>query len=273
MVIDNPWILVAIGAFCVITIMFVLWVVGIWCENFSYVDIGWSANFAVLGLLYAALAPGYGPKKWLMAGMFCLHGTRLAWHLARRILGHPEEGRYVQLRRDWGGGGRAALNLKFLLFFKFQALLNVVLSLPLLVVALDTDRQWHALQIAGAALFFVAIVGEASADHELAAFKHNPANKGAVCDVGLWRYSRHPNYFFEWLIWISYAVFALASPYGWLALVSPILMLHFLINVTGVKATEEQALRTKGERYRQYQARTSGFIPWFPKDSAPEAPP
>jgi len=266
MVIDNPWILLAVGAFCVVTIMFGLWVVGLWCENFSYVDIGWSANFAVLALLYGALAPGFAPRKWLLAAMFCLHGTRLAWHLSRRILGHPEEGRYVQLRRDWGGGGRAAMNMKFLLFFKFQALLNVFLSLPLLVVALNTDRQWHTLEFVGAAIFFVALVGESSADAQLAAFKRAPANKGGVCDVGLWRYSRHPNYFFEWLIWIGYAVFALASPYGWIGVASPILMLHFLINVTGLKATEEQALRTKGERYRLYQARTSGFIPWFPRN-------
>ena len=86
-----------------------------------------------------------------------------------------------------------------------------------------------------------------------------------MCDRGLWRYSRHPNYFFEWLIWIAYAVFALASTHGWIALAMPVLMLHFLINVTGLKATEEQALRSKGERYRLYQARTSGFIPWLPK--------
>jgi steroid 5-alpha reductase family enzyme len=86
-----------------------------------------------------------------------------------------------------------------------------------------------------------------------------------VCDAGLWRYSRHPNYFFEWLIWIAYAVFALASPHGWIAMAMPVLMLHFLINVTGLRATEEQALRTKGERYRVYQSRTSGFIPWIPK--------
>jgi steroid 5-alpha reductase family enzyme len=137
--------------------------------------------------------------------------------------------------------------------------------LPLLVVALNTDPQWHALEIIGAVIFLVALVGESSADAELAAFKSKHANQGAVCDVGLWRYSRHPNYFFEWLIWIGYALFALASPYGWIALGSPILMLHFLINVTGLKVTEAQALRSKGERYRLYQARTSAFIPWFPK--------
>jgi steroid 5-alpha reductase family enzyme len=93
----------------------------------------------------------------------------------------------------------------------------------------------------------------------------DPANRGGVCDRGLWRYSRHPNYFFEWLIWIAYALFAFAAPFGALALAMPAVMLHFLVNVTGLKATEEQALRSKGERYRLYQARTSAFVPWFPR--------
>jgi steroid 5-alpha reductase family enzyme len=117
------------------------------------------------------------------------------------------------------------------------------------------------LEAAGVAIWLVGLIGESIADGQLAAFKADASNHGRVCDVGLWRYSRHPNYFFEWTIWIGYAVFALASPWGWLALAMPALMLHFLINVTGVKATEEQALRSKGERYREYQQRTSMFIP------------
>jgi steroid 5-alpha reductase family enzyme len=195
--------------------------------------------------------------------MFAAHGLRLGWHLSKRIIGEPEEGRYQQLRKDWGGSGN--LNLKFLGFFEFQAVLNAFLTLPLLVASFNRAPDFNPLEIAGIALFIVAISGESVADAQLDAFKRDPANKGGVCDIGLWRYSRHPNYFFEWLIWIAYAVFALASPHGWIAMAMPVLMLHFLINVTGLKATEEQALRTKGERYRRYQARTSGFIPWIPK--------
>ena len=289
--IDNIRLLLLIGTLVVVGIMLGLWWLGIRNHNFSYVDIGWSVNFAVLAMLYALLAPGYLPRRALIATMFTAHGLRLGWHLARRIIGEPEEGRYQQLRKDWSVGGadpagagahadahgtaRAAtgaathvLNLKFLGFFEFQALLNAFLTLPLLIACFNPAPQFHPLEIAGAALFLIAIVGESTADAQLAAFKRNPLagedGKG-VCDVGLWRYSRHPNYFFEWLIWIAYAVFALASPHGWIALAMPVLMLHFLINVTGLKATEEQALRTKGERYRLYQARTSGFVPWFPK--------
>jgi steroid 5-alpha reductase family enzyme len=263
--IENPWLLLLVGTLLVVAIMFALWVLGLRTHNFSYVDIGWSANFAVLGILYAALAPGFAPRRWLIAAMFSAHGIRLGWHLAKRIIGEPEEGRYQQLRKDWGSGGERALNLKFLGFFEFQAVLNAFLTLPLLVACFNRTPQLHILEIAGAAIFIVALVGETVSDAQLAAFKRKPANKGGVCDVGLWRYSRHPNYFFEWLIWIAYAVFALASPHGWIAVAMPVLMLHFLINVTGLKATEEQALRTKGERYRLYQARTSGFVPWFPQ--------
>jgi steroid 5-alpha reductase family enzyme len=263
--ITSPWWLLLIGTAVVVAIMFALWLYGIRNHNFSYVDIGWSVNFAVLAVLYAWLAPGYLPRRLLIGAMFTAHGLRLGWHLSKRIIGEPEEGRYQQLRKDWGGGGERALNRKFLGFFELQAVLNAFLTLPMLIACFNDTARFHLLEIAGAALFVVALIGESLADAQLAAFKRNPVNKGGVCDGGLWRYSRHPNYFFEWLIWIAYAAFAIASPWGWIALAMPALMLHFLINVTGLKATEEQALRSKGERYRLYQARTSGFVPWFPK--------
>jgi steroid 5-alpha reductase family enzyme len=262
-VIENPWILLLMGTFAVVAVMFLLWLLSLRNDNFSYVDIGWSINFAVIGVLYAALAPGYPLRRWLFAAMFSVHGLRLGWHLSKRIIGQPEEGRYVHLRKVWGRSGN--LKLKFLAFFQLQAALNAFLTLPLLIVCFNTTTTLHALEIAGVVLFAIGLIGESTADAQLAAFKRSSAVHDAVCDVGLWRYSRHPNYFFEWLIWIAYAVFALASDYGWVALIMPALMLHFLLNVTGVKATEEQALRSKGERYRRYQARTSGFVPWFPK--------
>jgi len=267
--IESPALLLLAGTLLVAAVMFALWLLGLRNHNFSYVDIGWSVNFAVLGVFYALLAPGDPLRRAIIATMFSVHGVRLGWHLAKRIIGEPEEGRYVQLRKEWGASGN--LNLKFLGFFEFQAALNAFLALPLLIVCFNREPRIHALEFAGIALFAIGILGESAADAQLAAFRRNPANRGGVCDVGLWRYSRHPNYFFEWLIWIAYAIFALASPHGWVALAMPVLMLHFLLNVTGVKATEEQALRTKGERYRLYQARTSGFIPWVPRKVRPDS--
>jgi steroid 5-alpha reductase family enzyme len=257
--IDSLPLLLTLGTALVAAIMFALWLLGLKLRNFSYVDLGWAGNFAVLGLCYGLLAPGDPLRRILIASMYVVHGSRLALHLAGRIVGEPEEGRYVQLRREWGAKG--ALNLKFLVFFEFQALLNVLLTVPLLIACCNRGSAPAPIEIVALALWLLAIAGESIADAQLKAFKRRPENKGAVCDVGLWRYSRHPNYFCEWLLWISYALFALASPWGWIAILMPALMLHLLLNVTGVKPTEEQALRSKGDRYRDYQAHTSAFVP------------
>ena len=254
-------LLVATAA--VVAIMTGLWLLSIRNRNFSYVDIGWCVNFAVLALVFAAFGDGWYVRRWLIATMYALWGLRLALHLASRIIGEPEEGRYVELRQRWGATGH--LNGKFWLFFQFQAVLNLVLSVPLLLASRNSAPALHPLEILGVAIWALGLIGESIADRQLASFKRDPANKGKVCDVGLWRYSRHPNYFFEWTIWIGYAAFALASPLGWIALALPALMLHFLINVTGVRATEAQALRSKGEQYRRYQARTSMFVPRPPR--------
>jgi steroid 5-alpha reductase family enzyme len=155
--------------------------------------------------------------------------------------------------------------LKFLLFFQFQALLCVLLSAPFLLAAIERRPLLSAIEYAGTALWLVAWVGEMVADAQLANFKRNPANRGITCRVGLWRYSRHPNYFFEWLIWVAFAAFAMGSPYGYVTVFAPLLMLLFLFRVTGIPATEAQALRTKGEDYREYQRTTSAFVPWFPR--------
>jgi steroid 5-alpha reductase family enzyme len=188
-------------------------------------------------------------------------GLRLGFYLLfTRVSGQPEEGRYVELRRKWGSN----IGWKFLLFFEFQALLCGVLSLPFLVAMHDPAKGWAEFEEWGLGIWVVAFLGETIADAQLARFKKDPKNKGRVCNVGLWRYSRHPNYFFEFLIWVSFAVIALPAQYGYLALISPALILLILFRVSGIPATEEQALRSKGEAYRKYQKSTSVFVPWFP---------
>jgi len=253
--------LVLVGSALVATMMFLLWLLHLLLNNASVVDPGWAAGLAILAVTYALLGPGYFWRRWLGAGMALLWGARLSIYLARRIAGQPEEGRYQQLRKEWGGN----LKAKFLAFFEFQALLDVFLSLPFLVAALNTNSKLRPLEYAAVALWVVAFTGEATADAQLAAFKRDPASRGQVCERGLWNYSRHPNFFFEWLIWVAWALFGLASPYGWLAMACPPLMLYFLFRVTGIPATEEQALRSRGDAYRRYQETTSAFVPWFKK--------
>jgi steroid 5-alpha reductase family enzyme len=116
----------------------------------------------------------------------------------------------------------------------------------------------------------VAVAGEAIADAQLASFKRNPGDEGRVCDTGLWRYSRHPNYFFEWLVWVAYFVFALASPWGWIAAIGPASILFLLLRITGIPLTEQQAVRSKGDAYRRYQQTTSAFVPWRRKAEGPK---
>lgn len=232
-------------------------------RNFSIVDVAWSALFAPLAVLYAAAADGYEPRRGVVAGMAVLWSLRLAAHLWARIAAlHPhEEGRYVELRRAWA----AHLHARFFLFFQAQALLAVLLSAPFLLASLDARPSLGTFELAGVALFAAALVGETVADRQLAAWKAEPANHGRTCRTGLWRYSRHPNYFFEWLVWVAFAVFAWPSPWGFLAIGCPLVMLFLLFRVTGIPMTEEQAVRTRGDDYRTYQRTTSAFVPWFPK--------
>jgi steroid 5-alpha reductase family enzyme len=254
--------LLLMGGASVGGLMLVLWLIHLPLRNASVVDPGWAGGLALLGVLYAILGGGDIARCVLLASMAAIWGLRLSLYLLfTRVIGHPEEGRYVELRRQWGGN----LALKFLLFFELQALTCVVLSVPFLLAALNTDPQLSVLEYAGAAIWLIAVVGEVVADWQLHAFKSSPANRGKTCRAGLWRLSRHPNYFFEWLVWVGFAVFSLASPYGYLGIVSPLLMLLFLFRVTGIPATEAQALRTKGDDYRQYQQTTSAFVPWFPR--------
>jgi steroid 5-alpha reductase family enzyme len=254
--------LASMGAAIMVGMMFALWLIHLLIHNAAIVDVGWAAGLGILALYYAAAAPGYPARKWVIASMAGFWGLRLAAYLLlTRIVGHREEGRYIQLRKEWKNN----LALRFLFFFEFQALLVAILSLPFLASCLDARGPLGFPEKFAAGLWLVSLVGEAVADQQLNAFKKKPENQGKTYRRGLWKYSRHPNYFFDWMVWVAYAVFALGSPLGWLGLISPVLILYFLLSATGISATEAQALRTRGNEYRAYQRATSAFVPWFPK--------
>jgi steroid 5-alpha reductase family enzyme len=254
--------LALIGLLVMVVLMALLWGVHLVIRNAAVVDVGWAAGLALLGTLYSVLGTGYAPRRWLIAIMVVLWGLRLTSHLLRdRIIGKPEEGRYQALREEW----KTHLPLRFFVFFQFQAFLDVLLSLPFLLMAVNPHPELSLLEWAGFVLWIFAILGESIADHQLKIFKADPVNRGKVCQSGLWAYSRHPNYFFEWLIWVAFFIAALASPWGWTAVICPGLILYFLLQVTGIPATEAQALRSRGDAYREYQRTTSMFVPWGKK--------
>ena len=254
--------LILTGAIAVCGVMLLLWLIHFPLHNAAIADAGWAGGLALLGALYAVMGAGWAPRRIAIAFMAVAWGMRLALYLLfTRVIGHPEEGRYVELRRQW----RTSIPLKFLLFFEFQAVLCIVLAVPFLLASQNPVPAFSIFEYAAAILWVVAIVGEITADLQLNAFKSNAENRGKTCRVGLWKYSRHPNYFFEWFIWVAFCIFAIYSKYGYLALVPPVLMLYFLFRVTGIPATEAQALRTRGEEYKRYQETTSAFVPWFPR--------
>jgi steroid 5-alpha reductase family enzyme len=262
---DNSSIyaLVSYSLIACCVIMFFVWLWSYRIKNAGVVDIFWSYNFPVMAVILLLLAPGFETRKLLICAMVIIAGGRLGTHLAVRVLKHlrQEEPRYAQIRKEWGKNAE----VKMAFFFQMQALSNVLLAIPFFIITMNTAPQLNIFEYAGAALWLISVSGEAIADAQLAAFKKDPANKGKVCDTGLWGYSRHPNYFFEWLMWVSYFVFALGSPHGYLAIISPAIILYLLLKVTGIPMTEEQSIRTKGDAFRAYQKRVSVFVPWFKK--------
>lgn len=232
-------------------------------DNYGVVDIAWSYAFAGLAVFYALAAPGWPLRRALIAALAIVWSLRLGTHLYVRVMGHHpvEDGRYLALRKRWA----ANFAWEMFKFFQMQAVSVVLLGAAFLVASLNPRPALHPWEIAGALLWLLALAGEALADRQLAAFKRDPANRGHVCDRGLWRYSRHPNYFFEWLVWVAFFVFALGSPWGWVAIIGPTSILWLLLRVTGIPMNEEQNLRSRGAAYRRYQQTTSAFVPWFPK--------
>lgn len=238
-----------------------LWAVQRRTRDASLVDVGWAAGLGFLAVLCAFTLPGEPARRALIGVMGGAWSARLAWHLyIDRVRGKNEDGRYAALRASWG----EAADRNFFWFFQAQGFLAAVLALPFAALS-QKPGALGPLDAAGAALWLAAVSGEYAADRTLAEFRRNPANRGRTCRDGLWRYSRHPNYFFEWAHWLAYAAML---PGDWRVWVSPALMLYFLLRVTGIPATEAQALRSRGEDYRRYQRETSVFFPWFPRRSA-----
>jgi cyclopropane-fatty-acyl-phospholipid synthase len=179
------------------------------------------------------------------------------------VFSEAEDGRYAYLRQYWGD--KAHRNHFF--FFQFQALLAFVFTLPVWWLAQAQNHNTVTVILA-VLLALIAITGVSRADHQLQQFRSKPENKGKVCENGLWYYSRHPNYFFEWLHWFCYPLMAIGvAGGGWLWL-APVVMLAFLYFVTGIPYTEQQAIRSRGDAYRCYQQTTSAFIPWRKKHAS-----
>jgi steroid 5-alpha reductase family enzyme len=248
------------GALSVGSLFFVMWLIHLLLKNATVVDIGWGLGFILLSLVYIGHGQGFNLRDTICFLMVLLWGLRIVLYLLKRISSeNVEDKRYRKIRENFG----PMAWLKFLMIFEFQAGLELIIGIPFIIVSLNPSPGLSWVEILGAVIFAVALIGETLADEQLHAFKRNPVNKGKTCDAGLWQYSRHPNYFFEWLVWMGFFIFAMGSRMGWVAMISPLVMYYLLMYVSGVPLAEEQSLLSRGEEYKKYQAQTSVFFPMF----------
>jgi len=264
----NPIVSILVASAVLSVMMASAWAVQKATHQSGWADVFWSFAIGIGGLIVALMTRSDAPlpRIWLVAGLVGFWSLRLGFHiLARTAEAKSEDPRYAEFRREWGD----SFQRRLFLFLQIQALCGVGLVVTVFAAA---HRPGPALSLAdwiGLALLVVSVAGEGVADRQLRAFAKDPANKGKVCDKGLWAWSRHPNYFFEWLGWVAYPVIAIDIGGDWwpgyLALIGPLLMYWLLVHVSGIPLLEQHMLKSRGEAFRSYMARTSAFFPLPPR--------
>lgn len=258
----DPWLTLTLtlAAALLVVLFLITWRLSVKLDNYSFVDVTWALSFAPVAVLYALLGHGWLPRRIAIATLAGAWSLRLGIYLWRRVSSHhpKEDARYSVLREKW----RANPPKAFLFFFLAQAVLVWLLMLPVFLITQQAATDFHSFEIIGLVVWFIALIGEGIADAQLARFKRSNTDPKAICQSGLWHYSRHPNYFFQSLLWWGLFLMALPAPWGWTAIIAPVAMLHFLLNVTGIPLTEKLAVEKRGEVYREYQRTTSAFVPW-----------
>jgi len=242
--------------------MFIAWLWQQQHKNAGIADVVWAFGMMLTGPVYAFTGAAPLVLQCALAGLSFIWFLRLGWHLLRRFNSEQEDGRYQTMRQAMGNYS----GFGFLLFFQLQAGFIWLLTLPFWAVAQNTAPNKFLL-ISALLLALFALWGETTADQQLAQFRQQPENKGKTCRQGWWRYSRHPNYFFEWLHWFAYPLMGWGGYYQLALWLAPVVMFAFLYFFTGIPYTERQALLSRGDDYRQYQQSTSAFFLWWPKSS------
>lgn len=242
------------------------WLVQQRTGNSGWVDTIWTFSLGLVGAgsaLWPVAGASPNARQWLVAALVAIWSVRLGSHIAARTVKITDDPRYAAFAKDWGVDSPK----KMFIFLQQQGAGSIPLVFAIFVAARFPDPALRLQDALGVLILFAGIAGEGLADAQLKTFRADPANKGKVCGIGLWRWSRHPNYFFEWFGWLAYPVIALSLNYPWsiATLLAPLFMFWILRYVTGVPPLEEQMLKSRGDAYRAYQERTSVFFPLPPK--------
>lgn len=243
-------------------------------RNAGLVDFGWPTGLVIVAIYFYATGDGWAPRKAVLCGMVAFCGLRFMLGWIVRTIRDGEDRRWEFWRRHWleGNGplGIRSEDLNFLIFYHAQTFGTLLVgAAPLALSSHDGDRGFHLLEMLAIALWLAGFVLENVADYQLDRFRRHAEGGTGVCRVGLWRYSRHPNYFCEFLLWAAYALYAWPSAATWIdrgvLITVPICMYWFLVYYTGIPLTEHASLERRGEVYRQYQREVNRFFPWFPR--------
>ncbi len=244
----------------IVTVCFIaVWAWQLKSKNAGVVDAVWGVIFPIQAVVYYISIANFSIKNLIVLSIISFWGLRLGIYLAVRNIGKPEDKRYAQIRIE--SGGKA--NQKILVFYLVQVFLAIILFIPVYFIFQNLRSEFSIFDYLGIALFAIAAIGEASADEQLRVFKSKPENNGQIMNQGLWYYSRHPNYFFEWIAWVSISILSLNVAWGSLAIICPVTMYVLLTKGTGIRMTEATILTTKSEKYKIYMASTSPFFPWM----------
>jgi steroid 5-alpha reductase family enzyme len=256
----SPLTVVVIALIGLVVIFSTVWAWQLRTENAGMIDPVWAYSLGLVAVLYAVLGTGDPLSRALIALGGLVWGVRLGTHLWTRNAGKPEDARYRRFREQWGDKSASEM----FWFFQLQVVISMLLSIAFLVPAYRSTRPasgWIALALV---VWLASVAGESIADRQLQRFKAEPANRDAVCRVGLWHYSRHPNYLFECVHWLAYVALSIGTPWAWFTLLPPLLMAFLLMKLSGIPLLEESmAKRRPG--YADYMRTTSALIPWPPR--------
>ncbi len=260
----SPLLMIWAGA---ALLMLILWAWQVRSRDASVVDVAWAFAVGIAACAALAFGDGDAGRRAALAVLAAAWSMRLGGHLLvdRMLKATGEDGRYRHWREQCGPRWNAIA----LGFFQAQAVFVVIFALPAVAGAADGRSFGAWTDYAALAIWATGLVTECAADQQLATWRRDPANAGRTCRAGLWRYSRHPNYFGEWLQWLAWPLLALGSPLGWWIALHPLVVLIFLLYLTGIPHTERRALLSRGDDYRRYQRATSKFIPWLPRREDP----
>ncbi|WP_439894254.1 DUF1295 domain-containing protein (plasmid) [Ralstonia sp. 25C] len=254
------WTVALIALLVLVAVFSAVWAWQLTNENAGMVNPMWAFSLGLVAVIYAWLGNGSVYARVLAGVGGAVWGCRLGWHLWRRNAGKPEDARYRKLRQEWG----AAASRNMFGFFQLQATVSMLLSIAFAVPSHRPDAPSGAAIAVAVALWVVSVGGEALADRQLRQFAADPVNHGKTCRTGLWRYSRHPNYFFECVHWLAYIPLALGAPWAWLTLLPPVVMTWLLVKVSGIPMLEDHMRATRND-YAEYARTTNVLIPWPPR--------